>query len=63
MNNSPLPAVPAVFIAILDQILEKLVSLNIIDRDFIGEQLHAKLRIKFNNASKKVFSIIVACIF
>ena len=56
---SNLPAVPAEFVTILDITLQKLVAQNLLQKDFTGQTLFSKLRVKFSNASKKVTYIII----
>ena len=55
VNLSNLPAVPADFITILEITLQKLVSLNLLDKKFTGSDFLSKMRVKFSNASKKVY--------
>ena len=54
MNLSTLPAVPQEFVNILEKTLLKLVSLNLLGKEFIAPDFLTKMRVKFSNASKKV---------
>lgn len=53
-NLSPLPAVPNALVTILENILQKLVEWNLLDKEFTGPDLYNKMRVKFSNASKKI---------
>lgn len=49
-----LPAVPQVFVTILENILQKLANWKLIDPDLVGPALFVKIRVKFSNSTKKV---------
>ena len=58
-NISPLPAVPKAFVAILEIILQKLVGLNLLPKQYSGPEIFNKIRVKFSNATKKVILKII----
>lgn len=54
-NGSNLPSVPQQFVSVLEVVLQKLVGAGQLRKDLIGPDFFFKIRVKFNNATKKVF--------
>ena len=70
-NVSDLPAVPKSLVTMLDIMLQKLVAMNLLNKNLIGAPLFNKMRVKFSNATKNIkkkviiisISIIISVIF
>ena len=53
-NVSDLPAVPKSLVTMLDIMLQKLVAMNLLNKNLIGAPLFNKMRVKFSNATKNI---------
>ena len=53
-KTGKLPPVPPIFVNLVQISLYKLVGVNLIPKELVGADFFAKMRVKFQNASKKV---------
>lgn len=60
-NVSPLPPVPKAFVSLLEITLQKLVGMNLLQKEFSGVAVFNKIRVKFSNCSKKVCCFLFVC--